>query len=110
MNFYSTNKKAPLVNFKEAAIKGQAPDRGLYFPERIPQVERSLIDSIEDFSNEEIAFRVIKPYVAESINDEQLFQIVTETVNFPIPLVQIDDHSELFTFFLFHLNLTANLI
>ena len=100
MKYYSTNKKSPLVDFKEAAIKGQAPDKGLYFPERIPQVDDSLIDNIEILSNEEIAFRVIKPYVGDSISDEQLFNIVTETVNFPIPLVQINE--QIFSLELFH--------
>jgi threonine synthase len=91
MKFYSTNKQSPIVDFKEATIKGQAPDKGLYFPEVIPQVDKNLITDIADFSNEEIAFRVIKPYVGNSITDEKLFQIVSETVNFPIPLVKIND-------------------
>ena len=59
MKYYSTNKQSPIVDFKEATIKGQAPDKGLYFPEVIPQVEKSLIDGIKNFSNEEIAFRVM---------------------------------------------------
>ena len=33
MKFYSLNKKAPAVSFKEAVIRGIAPDKGLYFPE-----------------------------------------------------------------------------
>lgn len=90
MKYYSTNKQSPVVDFKEATIKGQAPDKGLYFPELIPAVEQSLIANIANHSNEEIAFRVIKPYVGNSISEEKLFQIVTETVNFPIPLVQIN--------------------
>ena len=91
MKFYSTNKQSPIVDFKEATIKGQAPDKGLYFPEIIPQVEKILIENIADFSNEEIAFRVIKPYVGDTIPEEKLFQIVSETVNFPIPLVKVSD-------------------
>ncbi|OSZ79924.1 threonine synthase [Chitinophagaceae bacterium IBVUCB2] len=91
MKYYSTNKQSPIVDFKEATIKGQAPDKGLYFPETIPQVEKELIDNINNLSNEEIAFRVIKPYVGDTIPDEKLFQIVSETINFPIPLVKVND-------------------
>lgn len=91
MKYYSTNKQSSLVDFKEAAIRGQAPDKGLYFPEIIPQVEKETMDGIEKLSNEEIAFRVIKPYVRNTIPDEKLFQIVIETVNFPIPLVKVND-------------------
>jgi threonine synthase len=100
MKYYSTNKKSPLASFKEATIKGQAPDKGLYFPETIPQVDKALIDGIEKLSNEEIAFRVIKPYVANEIGDDDLFKIASETVNFPIPLVKLSDN--IFSLELFH--------
>lgn len=91
MKYYSTNKQSPIVDFKEATIKGQAPDKGLYFPETIPQVDKELIDNINNLSNEEIAFRIIKPYVGDTLPDEKLFQIVSETINFPIPLVKVND-------------------
>ena len=91
MNYFSTNKLSPEIDFKEATIKGQAPDKGLYFPEAIPTVEKNLIENIGSISNEEIAFKVIKPYVGTTIPDEKLFQIVSETVNFPIPLVKVND-------------------
>ena len=93
MKYYSTNKQSPLVDFKEAAIRGQAPDKGLYFPERIPQVNKELIDGIEDISDEEIAFNVIRPYVGETIPGDILRRIVSETINFPIPLVQVNENT-----------------
>lgn len=91
MKYYSTNKQSPLVDFKEAAIRGQAPDKGLYFPEKIPQIKKEIIDEIESLSNEEIAFNVIRPYVGETIPDDKLLQIVSETINFPLPLVQVNE-------------------
>ncbi len=91
MKYYSTNKQSPIVDFKEATIKGQAPDKGLYFPETIPQVDKDLINDIEKYSNEKIAFKVIRPYVGGTIPDDKLFQIVNETINFPIPLVQVNE-------------------
>jgi threonine synthase len=91
LKYYSTNRQSPIVDFKQATIAGQAPDKGLYFPETIPQVDAAMIKNITSYSNEEIAFRVIKPYTGNTIADEQLFQIVSETVNFPIPLVKVND-------------------
>ncbi|HMU45875.1 MAG TPA: threonine synthase [Chitinophagaceae bacterium] len=91
MRYYSTNRQTGTVDFKEATIKGQAPDRGLYFPEKIPQADPDLINDIENLSNEEIAFRVIQPYVANEIPNEKLYQIIAETINFSIPLVAITD-------------------
>jgi threonine synthase len=100
MKYYSTNKESPKASFKEATIKGQAPDKGLYFPEMIPQIDRGLIADIEKLSNEEIAFRVIKPFVANEIKDDDLFKIVSETISFPIPLVKVTDN--IFSLELFH--------
>jgi threonine synthase len=91
MNYYSLNKQSPIVDFKQATIAGQAPDKGLYFPESIPQLENDFIENIEQFSNEEIAFKVIKPYVGNCIPDDELKRIVSETVNFNIPLVPITE-------------------
>ncbi|MBS1512931.1 MAG: threonine synthase [Bacteroidetes bacterium] len=92
MQFYSLNKKSPNVNFKDATINGQAPDKGLYFPERIPQLKKEWIANIANISNEDIAYEVIKPYVGDTIKADDLYQIVKETVNFPIPLVQVNEN------------------
>ena len=100
MKFYSTNKQSPTADFKEATIRGQAPDKGLYFPQQIPQADKYFIEQIEKFSEEEIAFRVIKPYAEDSIPPEELYSIVKETVNFPIPLVRVNEN--IFSLELFH--------
>lgn len=88
------------MDFKEATIKGQAPDKGLYFPDRIPEHGPEFFTNIEHYSNEEIAFRLIQPYVAGAIPDEVLHRIVTETINFPLPLQPVTDH--IFSLELFH--------
>jgi threonine synthase len=100
MNYFSTNKKSPVVSFKEAAIKGQAPDRGLYFPEEIPRLPATFFEDIKNMSKEDIAFRVIKPYVGDAIPEDDLFRIVSETVNFDFPLVRLND--SVYTLELFH--------
>jgi len=91
MKYYSTNKIAGSVDFKEATIRGQAPDKGLYFPEIIPFVDKDLISNIDSYTNEEIAFRIIAPYVGNGIPEDRLWNIVKETVNFEIPLVKVND-------------------
>lgn len=100
MKFYSLNKQSPAVGFKEATIKGQAPDRGLYFPETLPRISDSWLNGIREKSNEIIAFDVIQPYVGNEIPEDELRRIVAETVNFPTPLVQISE--KIFSLELFH--------
>jgi len=91
LKYYSLNKQAPAVSFREATILGQAPDKGLYFPEQIPVVDKSLLDDITAISNEEIAYRVIQPYIGNEIPAAELKKITEETVNFPLPLVPVTD-------------------
>jgi threonine synthase len=91
MRYYSINHQSPVVDFKTATINGQAPDKGLYFPEFIPHLPESFFKEIENTSNEEIAYQVIKPYVGDCIPSEVLYQIVDDTINFPIPLVSLND-------------------
>ncbi|MEP6711139.1 MAG: threonine synthase [Ferruginibacter sp.] len=100
MQYFSTNKISPIVNFKKATINGQAPDKGLYFPEKIPVLKNGLIKNIEQYSNEAIAYEVIKPFVADTIPEAVLKKIVEETVNFSIPLVPITEN--IFSLELFH--------
>jgi len=92
MLYYSLNKNSPIVDFKTATIAGQAPDKGLYFPETIPLADQKLIQNIEEYSNAAIAYEVIKPFVGDVIPDDVLKKIVEETVDFDIPLVQINEH------------------
>ncbi|MEO6356991.1 MAG: threonine synthase [Ferruginibacter sp.] len=100
MQYYSTNNQSPKVDFKQATINGQAPDKGLYFPEQIPQLPTGFIENINSYSNEEIAYQVIKPYVGAAIPEGELRRIVHETVNFDIPLVKITD--AIFSLELYH--------
>ena len=100
MKYYSLNQQSPKVSFKEATIKGQAPDKGLYFPESLPRPDKSWITGINGMSNAAIAFDVIQPYVGNDIPEDELRRIVEETVNFPSPLVQVNDH--IFALELFH--------
>ena len=100
MQYYSTNKQSPKVDFKQATINGQAPDKGLYFPEQIPMLPKEFFENITSYSNEEIAYQVIKPYVGDAIPEEELRKIVRETINFDIPLVKVTD--AIFSLELYH--------
>jgi threonine synthase len=100
MNYYSTNNKLLTTDFRNATIKGQPEDRGLYFPLAIPRLPPGFLEQIEKLSKEEIAFQVIRPYAGTSIPLDILRNIVAETVNFEIPLVPVNP--SIFSLELFH--------
>src|SRR5450432_2884936 len=100
MLYYSTNNNSPKVDFKEATVRGQAPDKGLYFPEAIPSLNKIFIASIDQYSKEEIAFEIILPYIDNVIPVDDLQKIVAETINFEFPLVKVEEN--IFSLELFH--------
>lgn len=100
MNYYSLHKKSPKVNFEKAVVNGLAPDRGLYFPEKITPLSKNFIDNIGAYSKEEIAYEVIKQFIGDEIPKDVLQQIIKETLNFDFPVVKIDDNIS--TLELFH--------
>ena len=100
MKYYSLNNKAIKVSFQEAVIQGLAPDRGLYFPETISQLPQSFFENIESLSYEEIAFNAIKQFVGDEITEAELKQIISETLSFDFPLVQIEEN--VYSLELFH--------
>jgi len=100
MNYYSLNKKAPDTTFKNAVIKGLAPDKGLYFPERISPLPQYFWDNFDDLSYAEIAFEAIKQFVAPDIPEATLKSIVEDTLSFDFPIVKLNDNIS--TLELFH--------
>ena len=100
MNYYSLNKKAPNASFKDAVIKGLAPDKGLYFPESITPLPKSFFDNINNLSYSEIAFEAIKQFVSPEIPEDILKTIVEETLSFDFPVVNLNE--SISTLELFH--------
>ena len=91
MNYFSLNNNAPIANFETAVRKGLAPDKGLYFPEHIEPLEASFLDSIENYSDAEIAFQSIKQFICPEIPEYDLKQIISETLSFDFPVLEIEE-------------------
>jgi threonine synthase len=100
MLFYNLNKPSEKVDFRTATIQGLGSEKGLFFPETIPAFPASWINNLENYSNEEIAWYVMHQYVGDTIPEEILRQIVSETIAFDIPLVPVSEN--IFTLELFH--------
>ena len=100
MQYYSTSGNAPKTSLQEAVVKGLAPDKGLYMPERIPMIPKAFFNSIGEMSLQDIAYVVANTLFGDDIDSETLKEIVNETLNFDIPLVKVDDNK--YSLELFH--------
>jgi len=91
LKFVSTNGQSPAVNLREAFLRGQAPDRGLYFPEKFPTLAPEEIAAFAKLPYYEIAFRVLSKYTEGIIPSDALATICREAYNFDIPLEKVYD-------------------
>ena len=93
--FRSTNGQSPAVTLREAMLAGQAPDRGLYLPEKFPRLTPDEIAAFAQLPYHEIACRVLAKYTAGVMPDEVLAAMCREAYNFSIPLETIHDRVSL---------------
>ena len=91
MIYKSLNKKSKPAKFEEAVVRGIAPDRGLYFPEKIHRLPASFFNDIETKTIPEIAFQAIAPFLEGSIPENELKKIITETLDFDFPIISINN-------------------
>ncbi len=84
--FHSTNGKSPAVNLRAAMLQGQAPDRGLYFPDKFPQLTHQEIAEFAKLPYHEIAFRVLSKFTTGIVPEADLAAMCREAYNFPVPL------------------------
>lgn len=100
MRYYSTNNKSGYATLRDAVVRGLAPDRGLYMPERINKLPESFFEGIADMSLQEISCVVADAFFGEDVPAGELRRIVCDTMSFPIPAVRVED--DIYSLELFH--------
>lgn len=99
MRLYSTKNTSKFVDLKEAVIKGLPEDNGLFMPEHFPTLPSSFINNLSDYSFEEIAYKVASQLIQDSIPEAALKDIIHNAVNFPAPVVSLDEQFHILELF-----------
>lgn len=100
MKYYSTNGNSPLATLEEAVVRGLAPDKGLYMPERIKTLPKTFFDNIQDMTFQDIAYNVASAFFGEDVDGDALQEIVYDTLSFDCPVVKVNDN--IYSLELFH--------
>jgi threonine synthase len=87
--FYSTNLKAKPVPFREALLKGIAPDRGLYMPETIPSLSVDEIAGFSEMPYYQIASEVNKKFLKGQIPEDDLLALAKDAYDYDVPLENV---------------------
>ncbi|MGR3270039.1 threonine synthase [Thalassococcus profundi] len=79
MKYISTRGRAPALTFEEAMLSGLARDGGLYVPEEVPVMTPGDIRALHGLSYEEVAFRVMRPFVGDGFTDEVFADLIAKS-------------------------------
>lgn len=93
MKYYSTNLQAPEVDFPEALLNGQAPDRGLYMPQFIPILSQETLARFSALPYYRIAYEVMRTFMEGHITDEELLETCRDAYSFDVPLEKVTNRS-----------------
>ncbi len=86
IRYYSTNRNAPVVILREAVLQGQAPDRGLYLPDRYPVLSADEMKRLVGKTYPEVARTVLQRFTADEIDDATLMRLCEDAYDFEVPL------------------------
>lgn len=99
MRFVSTRGESEPAPLRTAVLRGLAPDGGLYVPERVPRPGRAALERLRGGSLEEIGLAVLEPFVERAVAASDLRRIVSDALDFPVPLVELDPDTRVMELF-----------
>jgi len=104
VRYISTRGRAPELAFDDVLLSGLARDGGLYVPAEWPRLSADDLRDMKSLSYNELAFRVIQPFVGGTIDDAALAAIIEKAyATFDdgevAPLVSIGDDIHLMELF-----------
>ncbi|MCK0167946.1 threonine synthase [Jannaschia sp. S6380] len=78
MRYISTRGQAPVLGFEDTMLTGLARDGGLYVPEDVPTMSHGDIAALAGLPYEEVAVRVMAPFVADAFDEATFAGLVAE--------------------------------
>ena len=79
MKYISTRGGVEPKSFEDVVLTGLAEDGGLFVPEQLPKFSVEEIASWGELSYEELALKIITPFVAGSIPEQDLRQLIEKS-------------------------------
>ena len=99
MKLYSTKNPTVFVSLKEAVFKGLPDDNGLFMPDFIKKLDADFIKNLKKYSFQSIAFTVTRHLLRGIIPDEDLKMLIERAIDFPAPVVKLDDATHVLELF-----------
>ena len=100
MKYISTRNSSKTFEFKDVFIKGLADDGGLFIPKSFNKFSKSDIDEFKDLNYQELAKKIIYPFIGNFMNENDLSKIIDKSYSVfrkknVVNLIKVGDRSVL---------------
>ena len=99
MRLVSTAGRAPAATFREAVLRGLAPDGGLYLPDSLLPLSPDTIDAWRGLPLAEVAVQLFTHLLEDEFEPPALEALVRDAFDFPSPLVAVDERTSVLELF-----------
>ena len=96
MKYISTRDNSKEYSFEDVFIKGLADDGGLFIPKEVKKYSTEELDSLSGLSYQELAKKIIYPYIGDFMSENELSDIVDKSYsvfrkNNAVALIKVGD-------------------
>jgi threonine synthase len=85
----STHHQSPAVSFREALLRGLAPDGGLYLPTEWPRLTLDDLRAWRTLPFPDLASCLATRLLRGEFDDDVVDRLVHEALNFPVPVIEV---------------------
>ncbi len=96
MKYVSTRGWSGKIDFLQAVERGLAPDGGLFVPEEFPTFR---VNDFVDMSFPKIASRILRPFLRDNFDSQQVDAIAEKAFYFPVTLKKISEQTTILELF-----------
>jgi threonine synthase len=97
VKFYNLKENDEQVSFEQAVRQGLGKNQGLFFPEKLAQLDD--IPALLSLPLIERSIKILYPLVKDSLNKKELAEIITKAFNFPAQIQPITENSAVLELF-----------
>lgn len=99
MELYSTTNPQARVSWRDAVLRGLAPDGGLYIPTVIPSFDKKAQDALRELPFPTMCARIVSEFIGGELSRSEIARLCDDSFNFEVPLVRLNNMTRILELF-----------
>lgn len=99
MELHSTTDPQSRVSWRDAVLRGIAPDGGLYIPTAIPSFDKEAQDALRNLPFPTMCAHIVAEFIGDELTRSEIERLCEDSFNFEVPLVRLNDTTRILELF-----------